>query len=297
MLENSTRHRRIGIGLVTLTTLCFATLDTAAKWLVLSLPVLQVVWLRFLTHSLFSVAVFGPGMGWSLVRWRHPQLQLLRGLMLATMTGLNFWALQYLQLAETGAIQFSVPILIAVLSAWWLGERLDARRWLAIAAGFIGVLIIIRPGTQAFHPAILLSAGNAILYALFNLLTRHLAGSEHPATMQLASAMVSTALLTPFALWTWQTPASAWQWVVLCLAGLSGGAGHYFAAQAHRFASAAVLGPFLYQQILYMTLGGWLVFGQVPDNAVILGAGVVVASGLYLLWREFGQPRPDRHAT
>ena len=285
MLNNS--NRRLGIGLVTLTTLMFAVLDTTAKWLVLSLPVLQVVWLRFLTHSLFSFAVFAPSMGLSLVRWHHPRLQLLRGLMLASMTGMNFWALQYLQLAETGAMQFSVPILIAVLSAWWLGEKLDARRWAAIAAGFMGVLIIIRPGSQAFHPAILLSAGNAILYALFNLLTRRLASQEHPATMQLASALVSTAVLTPFALWTWQTPSSGWQWLMLALAGLSGGAGHYFAAQAHRFASAAVLGPFLYQQILYMTLGGWLVFDQVPDRAVLLGATVVVASGLYLLWREF----------
>ena len=287
MLEHSARHRHIGIGLVTLTTLCFATLDTAAKWLVLSLPVLQVVWLRFLTHSLFSLVIFGPGMGTALLRWHDPRLQLVRGVMLAAMTGLNFWALQYLQLAETGAMQFSVPILIAVLSAWWLGERLDLRRWLAIFAGFIGVLIIIRPGTQAFHPAILLSAGNAILYALFNMLTRHLAGREHAATMQLASALVATAVLTPFALWSWQTPQSLWQWAVLCLAGLSGGAGHYFAAQAHRLATAAVLGPFLYPQILYMTLGGWLVFDQVPDRAVLLGAGVVVASGLYLLWREF----------
>lgn len=289
MLHSSANARRIGIGLVTLTTLCFAVLDTTAKWLVLQLPVLQVVWLRFLAHSLFSVALFAPSMGRSLVHWHHPGLQLLRGGMLAAMTGLNFWALQYLQLAETGAMQFSVPILIALLSAWWLGERLDAKRWLAIAAGFVGVLIIIRPGTQAFHPAILLSAGNAILYALFNLLTRRLASSEHPATMQLASAMVATAVLTPFALWAWQAPQSLGQWLLLALAGLSGGAGHYFAAQAHRFASAAVLGPFLYQQILYMTLGGWLVFGQVPDQAVLIGAGVVVASGLYLLWREFQQ--------
>ena len=101
--------------------------------------------------------------------------------------------------------------------------------------------------------------------------------------------MVATAVLTPFALWAWQAPQSLGQWLLLALAGLSGGAGHYFAAQAHRFASAAVLGPFLYQQILYMTLGGWLVFGQVPDQAVLIGAGVVVASGLYLLWREFQQ--------
>ena len=109
MLESSARHRRIGIGLVTLTTLCFAMLDTAAKWLVLSLPVLQVVWLRFLTHSLFSLAIFSPSMGLTLVRWRHPRLQLVRGIMLAVMTGMNFWALQYLQLAQTSAMQFSVP--------------------------------------------------------------------------------------------------------------------------------------------------------------------------------------------
>jgi drug/metabolite transporter (DMT)-like permease len=287
VLHSSARHRRLGIGLITLTTLAFALLDTSAKWLVMSLPVLQVVWLRFLAHSLFSVAVFAPRMGFELVRWRAPRLQALRGVMLATMTGLNFWALQYLQLAETGAIQFSVPILIAVLSAWWLGEHLDARRWAAIALGFVGVLVIIRPGSQAFHPAMLLTIGNAILYALFNMLTRHLASSEHPATTQLASAAVSTAVLTPFALWSWQTPATGWHWAVLAVAGLSGGAGHYFAAQAHRFASAAVLGPFLYQQILYMTFCGWLVFDQTPDHAVVVGATVVVASGLYLLWREF----------
>lgn len=255
MLIHGARHRQIGIGLITLTTLMFAVLDTTAKWLVLSLPVMQVVWVRFLTHSLFSVAVFGPSMGRALVHWHHPRLQIIRGLMLAAMTGMNFWALQYLQLAETGAMQFSVPILIALLSAWWLGERLDARRWAAIALGFIGVLVIIRPGSQGFHPAILLSAGNAVLYAFFNLLTRHLASSEQPATTQLASAVVATVVLTPFAVWAWQTPETPWQWLMLGLAGLCGGAGHYFAALAHRYASAAVLGPFLYQQIIYLSLG------------------------------------------
>jgi drug/metabolite transporter (DMT)-like permease len=98
---------------------------------------------------------------------------------------------------------------------------------------------------------------------------------------------VATLVLTPFALWQWQQPATLLEWFVMALAGLFGGIGHYFVAVAHRYASAAVLGPFLYQQILYMTVLGWLVFGQVPDLAVVLGALVVVASGLYLLWREF----------
>jgi drug/metabolite transporter (DMT)-like permease len=287
LFSDSARHRRIGIALVTVTTLMFAALDASAKWLVVSLPVVQVVWMRFLTHSLFSIAVFAPTVRGDLLRWRHPRLQVLRGLMLATMTGLNFWALQYLQLAETGAMQFSVPILIALLSAWWLGERLDARRWAAIALGFAGVLVIIRPGSQGFHPAILLSALNAILYALFNMMTRYLASSEHPATTQLTSAVVATLLLSPFALWHWQAPSTGLEWFIMALAGLCGGIGHYFVALAHRYATAAVLGPFLYQQIIYMTLLGWLVFGQVPDLSVVVGAGVVVASGLYLLWREF----------
>jgi drug/metabolite transporter (DMT)-like permease len=290
LFSDSARHRRIGIALVTVTTLMFATLDASAKWLVMSLPVMQVVWMRFLTHSVFSIAVFAPSVKGDLLRWRHPRLQLLRGLMLASMTGLNFWALQYLQLAETGAMQFSVPILIALLSAWWLGERLDAQRWLAIAVGFAGVLVIIRPGSQGFHPAILLSVLNAILYALFNMMTRYLASSEHPATTQLTSAVVATLVLTPVALWQWQNPATLLEWFVMALAGLCGGIGHYFVAVAHRYASAAVLGPFLYQQIIYMTLMGWLVFDQVPDLAVVLGAFIVVASGLYLLWREFQGP-------
>ncbi|MFN8955624.1 MAG: DMT family transporter [Burkholderiales bacterium] len=289
LFSDSARNRRIGIALVTVTTLMFATLDASAKCLVVSLPVMQVVWMRFLTHSLFSIAVFAPSVKGDLLRWRHPRLQLLRGLMLAAMTGLNFWALQYLQLAETGAIQFSVPILIALLSAWWLGERLDAKRWLAIAIGFAGVLVIIRPGSQGFHPAILLSELNAILCALQHD-ERYLASSEHPATTQLTSAVVATLVLTPVALWRWQNPATLLEWFVMALAGLCGGIGHYFVACAHRYASAAVLGPFLYQQIIYMTLMGWLVFDQVPDLAVVLGAVVVVASGLYLLWREFQGP-------
>ena len=127
-------------------------------------------------------------------------------------------------------------------------------------------------------------------YALFNMMTRYLASSEHPATTQLTSAVVATLVLTPVALWQWQNPATLLEWFVMALAGLCGGIGHYFVACAHRYASAAVLGPFLYQQIIYMTLMGWLVFDQVPDLAVVLGDVVVVASGLYLLWREFQGP-------
>jgi drug/metabolite transporter (DMT)-like permease len=283
-------NRRIGITLVTLTTLCFATLDACAKWLVQELPVLQVVWLRFLLHVLLLSALLAPRYGRELVRVRDWKLQLLRAAMLGSMTALNFWALQYLQLAETGAIQFSVPLLIALFSAWWLGERLDARRWLAIVAGFAGVLLVIRPGSQAFHPAILLSVLNALLYAAFNMLTRRLVATESAASLQLMSGLGAALLLAPWALAAWQWPAGPGEWWLLGLCGLCGGLGHFMVAQAHRYASAATLAPFLYQQIIYMTLLGWWVFGQVPGPLVAGGAAVVVSSGLYLLWLEM-KPR------
>ena len=278
--------RRVGIVLVSLATLCFAVLDTGAKWLVHTLPVVEVVWLRFVTHVVLMAMLLAPTRARALVRVHSVPLQALRALMLASMTGLNFWALQYLQLAETGALQFSVPILIALLSAWWLHERLDALRWMAIVGGFAGVLLVIRPGSQAFHPAILLAALNAVLYASFNLLTRRMAATETPESMQWLSALGAATILAPFALWHWQWPDGPRLWAVIALTGLMGGIGHLCVARAHRHASAAVLGPFLYQQILYMTLGGWLIFSQVPDASVVAGALVVVASGLFLLWLE-----------
>ena len=290
MLElDSARNRRLGIAMVCVTTLCFSALDTTAKWLVLSLPVFQVVWLRFLTHSLLGLALLAPRYGMRLVRVQQPKLQALRALMLAVLTGLNFWALRYLQLDVTAAIQFSVPIMIALISARWLGERLDARSWIAIVLGFGGVLLIVRPGSHAFHPAIVLSILNAVLYAAFNLLTRRLAATELPAATQLLSAMGATVLLTPLGLLEWKTPEDWLSWMLVLSMGLVGGLGHLMVAQAHRYASAAVLAPFLYQQIVYMGLLGWLVFGHVPDLAVVSGAAIVTFSGLYLLYREFGR--------
>jgi drug/metabolite transporter (DMT)-like permease len=239
------QHRRIGIALVTAATLCFSILDASAKWLVQELPVLQVVWLRFATHVVLMLLLLAPQHGRALVRMHSPRLHLLRAGMLASMTALNFVALQYLQLAETGAIQFSVPILIALLSAWWLHERLDWRRWAAILAGFAGVLLVIRPGTQAFHPALLLALANAVLYAAFNLLTRRMAASESAEAMQMTAAIGAALVLAPFAWAVWQAPQGWLSWAVIALCGLMGGVGHLAVAQAHRHASAAVLGPFL----------------------------------------------------
>ena len=283
---DSAANRLTGIALVSLTYLLFTLLDGSAKWLVGSVPVIVVVWLRFVTHVLFAGAVLFPLRGMSLVRTRHMRWHLARAAMFCGMTGINFWALQYLQLAVTSSIYFLMPILIAVMAAPLLGEKLDAGRWAAIVAAFAGVLVIVRPGSADFHPAMLLSVVNAVILALFNLMTRRLAAYDSPETIQYLPAVGAAILLAPFAIAGWESPQGWLEWSVACLLGVLGGVGHYFLALAHRYAPATVIAPFLYQQVLYMALFGYLVFGDVPSPAGWVGASIVIASGLYLFARE-----------
>jgi drug/metabolite transporter (DMT)-like permease len=163
---------------------------------------------------------------------------------------------------------------------------MDAKRWAAILLGFAGVLVIVRPGSDAFHPAMLLSMANAVLVAFFNLMTRKLAAYDSPETIQFLPAVVASVVLAPFALAAWETPQGWLEWLMLCLLGVFGGTGHHLLAMAHRYAPASTLAPFLYQQILYMALFGYVVFGTLPDAQVWLGAAIVVGSGLYLFARE-----------
>ena len=283
---DSARNRLIGIGLVSLTYLLFTLLDGSAKWLVGSMPVIMVVWLRFVMHALIAGAVLFPLRGLALLRTRYWRWHLVRALMFVGMTGINFWALQHLQLTVTSSIFFTVPILIALMGAWLLGEKLERGRWAAIIAGFVGVLVIVRPGSAAFHPAMLASLANAVLYAVFMLMTRRLAAYESPETIQYLPAVGAALLLSPFVLAAWQWPATALEWTVACLLGVFGATGHHLLAAAHRYAPATVIAPFLYQQVLYMALFGFVVFGDVPAPAVWLGAAIVIASGLYLFYRE-----------
>jgi drug/metabolite transporter (DMT)-like permease len=283
---DSARNRLTGIGLVSLCYLLFSLLDGSAKWLVGSMPVIMVVWLRFATHAVISGAVLLPLKGRSLLRTRHLRWHMLRALMFMAMTGMNFWALQYLQLTVVASIFFSVPIMIALASALVLGEKLDAGRWAAILAGFAGVLIIVRPGGAEFHPAMLAAVVNAILYAAFLMMTRRLAAYDSPETIQYLPALGAAIGLAPFAAAAWQPPDGWLEWAVACLLGVFGGAGHYLLALAHRYAPSSVIAPFQYQQVIYMALFGYLVFGDVPSPAVWIGSGVVIGCGLYLFSRE-----------
>jgi drug/metabolite transporter (DMT)-like permease len=283
---DSARNRLTGIGLVSLCYLLFSLLDGSAKWLVGSMPVIMVVWLRFVTHAVFGGILLFPLRGVSLIKTEHLRWHLLRALMFMAMTGINFWALQYLQLTVTASIFFSVPIMIALASSLVLNEKLDAGRWIAIVAGFAGVLVIIRPWGAEFHLAMLASVLNAVMYAAFLMMTRRLAAYDSPETIQYLPAVGAAIGLAPFALAAWEAPSGWLEWTVACLLGVLGGVGHYLLALAHRYAPSSVIAPFLYQQVIYMALFGYLVFGDVPSPGLWTGAAIVIASGLYLFSRE-----------
>ena len=284
---DSARNRLVGIGLISLCFLLFTVLDGIAKWLVTNaMPVFMVVWLRFVLHAVLATALLVPVRGKALFRTRHLRWHVARAVMFTFMTGMNFWALQYVQLTVTASIFFTVPIIVALISAQMLKERLDPGRWIAILVGFAGVLFIVHPWSADFHPAMFLAIGNAVLYAIYNLSTRHLAAYDPPETIQYLPAVGAAILLTPLAVGSWTWPSGALEWTLACLLGVLGGTGHYLLALAHRYAPASVIAPFLYQQIIYMALFGYFVFGDVPGASIWIGSTIVIASGLYLFSRE-----------
>ncbi len=280
-------RRLTGILFVVIGYFSFTVIDSCAKWLTLGgLPTGEVVFVRYAGQLVLVLALLGPTQQAALVRTRRPWLEVIRGLCLLGSTAANFLALKFLPLTVTSSINFSMPLVLCALSIPILGERVGWRRWLAIAIGFVGVLIVVRPGTQAFHPASLLSVVNVLFTASYMLLNRKLAGVDSTGTQQFYASLVATACVAPFALGGWTWPNDTLGWLVFVLIGAAAFVGHMFLTAGHRFAPASVLAPFGYFQIVFMTASSWLVFGQPPDIWIYLGAPIVIGSGLYIWLRE-----------
>jgi drug/metabolite transporter (DMT)-like permease len=280
------RERLVGIGLMCGALVCFSCLDTTAKYLGRELPTLQVVWARYAASVLAVLVFVNPVTRPNVLRTRKPWLQAGRSLLLLVSTVLNFVALRYLQLAETVSISFATPLIVAALAGPLLGEWVGRRRLAAILVGFCGVLVVTRPGLGGMHPAALLSVGGAICYAIYAISTRVLAAHDSTETTLVYSGLAGVIALTPVMGFIWQTPPSWTDGALLFSLGLYGAVGHWLLILAHRYAPAAVLSPFIYTQLLWMTLLGYLVFGDVPDHWTVAGGLIVVGSGLYLVSRE-----------
>lgn len=264
----------------------FSVLDATVKYLGAFVHPLEITWFRYATHVLFACLYFRIWSRWQILKTRRPAMQIQRGLFLLGATFFNFLALQHLQLAETVSIMFAAPFIVTALAGPVLNEWAGPRRWAAIVVGFIGVLIITQPGSGPINWAIVLSICATVSYACYSLMTRKMAAGESHEAMLLWSAFVALVLISPALPPIWTTPEEPLIWVALFATGIFGAAGHWMLIRAYNLAEAPALAPFSYIQIVWMVLLGYVIFGDVPGPSTMLGAAIIISSGLYLLYRE-----------
>jgi drug/metabolite transporter (DMT)-like permease len=259
----------------------FAMMDALSKYLTRFYPVALVAWARYAFHLLLVLAVLGPRLGLALVRTARPAAQLVRGLLLAIASVSFISAVKYLPLAESSAIAFLGPLLVTLMSVLFLKEKVEPARWVAVACGFAGVLVIIRPGSDVFTWTALLPLGNAFAFAAYQVLTRRLAGLESPYTSIFYSGLIGTLVFSAMLPYSWVTPQSAWHLALFVATGLLGGLSHLILIKAYDYGPASRLAPFSYTQLVWVAIIGFVVFGDFPDAGSLAGIAILIASGLY----------------
>jgi drug/metabolite transporter (DMT)-like permease len=280
------QHHLRGILLIVAAVSTFALMDTTAKYLSRTYPVPGIVWARYAAQTLFLVVVLAPQLRLGLLRTRRPGLQLLRGGILAASTVFFFSALALMPIAEAVAITFLSPLLLTAASAWLLKERVRRSAWAALLAGFIGVLIIIRPGGGVFTPAAILPILTAVSFAAYQLLTRKLAGVDSTMTTLFYSAIVGTVLLAPGLPLYGRFPESGFDAVLFAVLGVLASVGHFVLIRAFEHAPPSVLAPFVYSQLVAVLVLGYLVFGDFPDGWSLLGMAIIVLAGAWIAARQ-----------
>ena len=271
-----------GIGLMLAAVIMFSCLDAMSKYLAALYAVPTIVWARYVSQMLLMLAFLGPRLGRGLLRTANLRLQLLRGAVLTASSLLFLTALSRMPLAEAASIAFMAPLFIAVLSGPVLHERVEGRTWVALAFGFGGVLLIVRPGGGLFSFVSLLPLGSAFMMAVYQLMTRRLAGRDASLTTLFYPALVGSIAVPLVFPVSMTVPGNALHLALFCALGVLGGIGHFFLIRAHFHASPSVLGPFMYGQLVTAVVLGWLVFDQLPDGAAVLGMLLITASGLAL---------------
>ncbi len=260
---------------------CFSILETTAKYLSRSYPVPMLVWCRYASHTLVMLILLAPRMKLDLVRTSNLGGQVFRACLLMGSTLFNFSALSFLPMAEVKAISFISPLLVTLFAVWLLHEHVSRPRWLAVMAGFAGVLFIVRPGSAMLQWPALFSIGSATCYSIYQIMTRKFSDSENPWSTLFYTAAVGFVLMSLIAPFFWTTPQ--WRHVpLMVLLGLAGGFGHFMLIKAMELENASFLSPLGYVQLLWVVLFGFIFFGDFPDTHAFIGMAIIVGSGLYV---------------
>ena len=281
-----------GIGFAVLATACFATLDTTTKSISVGTSLLVALWFRYSFQAVVTTALVWPGRGMRLFHTQHPRFQLARGLLLFGSSLLAFFSLKYMPVGEFTAIALMAPLVITLLAAWMLQEQVSALRWALVVGGFVGTLVIIRPDTEHFDWALLLPLVLVVTNSGFQVLTGKLAREqEDPITTHVLTGWTGTLISSALLPWVWETPPDWVAWLQLTLMGLMATLGHFFLILAYGRAPAATLTPYMYTQIGFAMLGGWIVFGHMPDRWTLLGMGLVALCGALGAWLTLRESR------
>jgi drug/metabolite transporter (DMT)-like permease len=274
-----------GIALVLASTVFLGTSDVTAKYLSATLPSIEITWIRFLVFALIMTPAMMPGSPLFAMQTGRLGLHLLRGMTILGSSLFFISGLRFLPIAEASATGFVAPLFVTALSIIFLSEKVGMRRWIATAVGLIGVLIILRPGTGAFHPAAFFPLVSALAWACTLIITRMMSGTERAVTVMAYSSIVGLCILSALVPFVWVTPT--WHDIAFgILIGVASTAGQWIVVLAFRYADASVLAPFSYTQLLWVSVLGYFIFGEVPDAYTITGAAFIVASGLYTAHRE-----------
>ena len=280
-----------GIGFVILSVACFAILDTTTKHISASVPILLALWFRYLIQAVFSTVFFLPKRGMSLFKTEHPKFQMVRGALLFGSSLCAFFGLKYLPVGEFTAIASITPLVVTLMGALSLGEKVRKLRWALVLGAFAGTMVIVRPGSQHFDWVLIFPLVLILTNSGFQLLTSRMARTEDPVTMNVLTGWVGTALgafLLPF---VWELPTEWFVWAQLLLMGSFATVGHYLLILAFSKAPATVLTPYFYTQIVFALLGGWLIFDHMPDHWTLVGIGVVTLCGALGAWLTVRESR------
>ncbi len=263
---------------------CFAVLDTTNKYLIASVPLLMVLWFRYLFQAVATTAVMWPRRGMRMFHTHSYKLQMVRGLLLLICSVLGFASLQRMPVAEFSAIAMLTPLVVTILARFVMKEHVSRLRWFFVIGGLMGALLIVRPGGSVHADAAWLPLVMVFSYATFQTLTSHMAKTESPVTMHIYTGWVGTAIASVLVLGAWTTDLSPFQWLLMCVIGFAGTLGHYLLIVAFSRAPASSVTPFLYSSIAFATLGGWIVFSHIPDQLATLGILLIAMCGLGAGW-------------
>ncbi|MCB2018147.1 MAG: DMT family transporter [Hydrogenophaga sp.] len=273
-------HAGRGIALAILATACFALLDTTSQYVGGVVPVLMAIWLRFMVQTGMTAALLYPRQGRSLFRTRAPGWQLLRGTLMVTSGSVAYLSLQHVPVGEFTAILMLVPLVITLLAAMLLRERVSAFTWLLVAGGLTGALIVVRPKGSDLNAGMFLPLLLVVINALYQIVTSRMVRTEDPGTMHFYTGLTGLVFGTLMLPWSWAPMAETRLWLLVGLLGVFGSLGHYFMIKGYQKAPASRITPYMYAQIAFATFAGWLVFGHAPDRWTVLGIGLIAVCGL-----------------